>query len=422
MLKLEDINLKPQIDELIYKIKTLLSQLKNVVSARNLRTILGSAAVLFGLAFAKPAEAQQFGTPLENPYGLSNVYVYGFPAVGDLDDDGDYDLLVGEMYGTFKYFENTGSATNPQFGTPQSNPFNISNAYFLASPDLVDIDGDGDLDLFVGEYYGNIQYYQNTGSATSPAFANPVQNPFNLAATTDWALIEFGDLDNDGDYDLMVTEYYGNLIYFENTGSATNPSFASPQTNPFGISLDEYALEPTLADFDHDGDLDLLVGSYDYGVNYEGAFFYLENTGSKTNPQFGTMQANPFGLSSGYYLVFPEAVDMDGDGDFDIIAGQYAYYSYQNSFIYFENTDPTTSIIEEEDVNLNIYPNPGSDYINIEMDAQINRVEIIDITGKVVRVIESDINRINISDLSTGLYSLKIQIDDSIIIRKFQKQ
>ncbi|MGK7927133.1 MAG: hypothetical protein AB4290_18125, partial [Spirulina sp.] len=94
------------------------------------------------------------------------------PTFADIDGDSLQDALVGVGDGTLKYFKNTGSSTSPtlteQTGT--NNPFNGisvldnqgSGDFGVSYPSLADIDGDGDLDLFVGNAFGDIYFYQNT--------------------------------------------------------------------------------------------------------------------------------------------------------------------------------------------------------------------------------------------------------------------
>lgn len=424
LLKKQDMSLKAQIEMLMNKIKHLVNELKGAVSGKQLRTILGSLAFIFGLSFTNTTSAQQFNSPVANPFGLTDAGVYSFIDAADLDGDGDLDMLNGSYYGVFYYYENTGDVNNPQFASAQQNPFGLDSANLIASPDLVDIDNDGDLDLFVGEYYGNIKYYENTGSATNPVFANPVNAPFGInTAPSYFSLIEFADIDNDGDYDLLTSEYYGSIKFHENIGSASSPSFNSPQTNPFGISAHMYSVNIAIADFDLDGDLDIMTGSYDYGPNYEGALLYHENTGSATNPQFGSYVANPFGLSSIYYMALPEAADFDGDGDYDLMVGQYTYNygSYQHSsFMYFENTDLNLSIDNNQEIDLQLYPNPTTNVLNIETELNIEKVEIFDMQGKMVQKLNPESKTIDVSDFKSGLYYLILYSEDNVIRKKFE--
>ena len=107
---------------------------------------------------------------------------------------------------------------------------------------ITDIDNDGDQDLFVGaysDYQTRIKYYQNIGTNAVPLFDAPVDNPFGLSPFSFYlAFPEMADLDNDGDIDLLIgsaadTSQYGDFYYFENTGTSENPHFANPQRNNF---------------------------------------------------------------------------------------------------------------------------------------------------------------------------------------------
>ncbi|MBM3264708.1 MAG: VCBS repeat-containing protein, partial [candidate division Zixibacteria bacterium] len=90
---------------------------------------------------------------------------------------------------------------------------------YSSAPAFVDLDKDGDLDLLSGEYYGNFHYFENTGSSSAPAFSATQTNPFGLVDVGYSSAPAFGDLDNDGDLDLLSGEYYGNFRYFENNSS-----------------------------------------------------------------------------------------------------------------------------------------------------------------------------------------------------------
>ncbi|MEH2258540.1 VCBS domain-containing protein [Nostoc sp.] len=276
-----------------------------------------------------------------NPFNGIDVGYNSAPTLADIDGDGDLDAVVGEFYGTLRYYKNMGSATNPQY-TQQtsSNPFNGIDVGLFSKGGFADIDGDGDLDAVVGERYGTLRYYKNTGSATNPQYTQQTSssNPFNGIDVGWYSKPTFADIDGDGDLDAVVGEDYGTLLYYKNTGSATNPQYA-PQTdssNPFnGIDVD-FKSVPTLADIDGDGDLDAVVGENN------GTLLYYKNTGSATNPQYTqqTDSSNPFnGIDVGYNSA-PTLADIDGDGDLDAVVGE----NYGTLLYYINNQPPVIRI------------------------------------------------------------------------------
>jgi hypothetical protein len=337
--------------QLIRRIERMQRSLSLFASSRRVKRAFATATVVLGLAI-NPMNAQsfEFKTPnTSSPMGLGASGGIAFPAFGDLDGDGDIDLLVGESSAyalSFKYYQNNGTGTVPSFGTPQSNPFGLtpSGTYFI-SPVLVDIDNDGDLDLFSSSYYG-VNYYENTGTATAPVFAAPnTASPFGVSSMYNTSL-DFADMDDDGDLDMFLGDfYYGEIQYFENTGTATVPVFSNFQVNPFGLVSLSYYSVVKVVDIDNDGDYDI-IATEEYGI-----FQYIENIGSKTVPNFAAPVANAFGLTpvSGAAIVIHTFGDMDNDGDQDLLMSYGSLFGYQENNAIPVSADATVTTVKNVD-------------------------------------------------------------------------
>uniref|UniRef100_A0A8J6ZVS4 Cadherin-like domain-containing protein n=1 Tax=Desmonostoc muscorum LEGE 12446 TaxID=1828758 RepID=A0A8J6ZVS4_DESMC len=166
--------------------------------------------------------------------------------------------------------------TDPNFIAPINNPFGLTDVGYFAAPTFADIDGDGDLDAFVGNYDGNTLFYRNTGTAAAATFTLETTNPFGLTDVGLSAAPTFADIDNDGDLDAFVGNDDGNTLFYRNTGTAAAATFTLEATNPFGLTNVGFSAKPTFADIDADGDLDAFVG------NGDGNTLFFENTSATT--------------------------------------------------------------------------------------------------------------------------------------------
>lgn len=323
------------------------------------------------------------------------VGLWALPLPMDYDSDGDHDMVVATVTkpssGIFVFENTSGDITYPIFepavrvsdATGNLTVSHVDGQAFVLSPQsiypkftsellanphdigitgpehegkvrarqwrVVDYDGDGARDIVVGlgiwtDYgwddaynergewtngplHGYVYVCLNTGTNDAPAYAGPVQ-----VMTTSGPVDTFGapspnfaDFDGDGDLDLMCGEFVDHITYFENTGTRTEPVYAPGRHlthDGAEIRMELCMLQVIAMDWDKDGDQDLVVGEED------GRVALLEHTGVVVDgmPQFlppRHFKQKADSLKVGA-LSTPYSCDWDADGDEDLIVGDTA--------------------------------------------------------------------------------------------------
>jgi FG-GAP-like repeat/IPT/TIG domain len=254
-------------------------------------------------------------------------------SAGDLDDDGDMDLVFADSgtgltsASTPKLFINDGSgnftnAPSMMNGVPKTSAQQVS---------MVDVDGDLDLDVIVDGRSTPQQLYINDGSANFTYNGSALPAGSNSVYETEWA-----DLDLDGDIDGAYVSFSGfNEGIAVNNTTPGNVSFGGATNILSGFNGNDDN-EVAFLDYDNDGDLDLIVGSLANATEK----VYTNGGGPLTAGAF-SFSANVFQATSDSTLDLTLA-DFDNDGDVDVATGQGESGNFANR--YYTNNGPADTV------------------------------------------------------------------------------
>lgn len=282
-----------------------------------------------------------------NFLSMIDVGMNAHPTFVDIDANGTLDLFIGDLGGKLTFFRNEGTAAIPSFRLTDSVYQNIRGGFSYA-PAFADVDNDGRKDLFIGMFDGRIKFYRNTGTPQAATFVlqpSPVDT-INVASN---AAPTFVDIDADGDLDLFVGKGNGSISFYRNDGSASLflpvLQTTSYQGIPAGLNL-----FPTFTDIDNDGDVDLFIGMS------EGRVAFYENVGTPASAHF-IWRTNHYAATEPMVEAAPVFADIDADGDKDLFVGTVrgGVHFYRNQLISLSVTEADIPLATEL---LQNYPNP----------------------------------------------------------------
>jgi hypothetical protein len=231
---------------------------------------VGEIAYFINIGDATHPAFQLITNDYENLSSLNVLFIR--PAFGDLDGDGDEDMITGRNDGTLLYLQNIatpGNAADFIFMAENYGGIDVGN---FSTPQVVDVNRDGLQDLLIGEKDGNLNYYQNTGTSTTPIFI--LTNSFfggvdvrQQGYLTGYSSPYLCELDSLGEYTLLVGSERGFIFRYTNIENNLNGTFIKADSIYSGIRMGLRS-SPSGADLDNDGIIELLVGNYRGGVSY----------------------------------------------------------------------------------------------------------------------------------------------------------
>jgi len=318
----------------------------------------------------------------------------------DLDGDGDLDLILGVSNGTGLYWIQQES--NGSFGSliPISTTLSQARTQYAG-----DIDGDGDLDVISNSGGSMIMsWFENTNGQGDFSVQHIIEDGgfyepwFGLA-----------DLDGDGDLDIF-TEKFGVVLWRENIDG--NGTFENAQT------LFEDTVPPLegfsriyAVDLDNDGDLEI---TYDSGFDF-GKIYHLNDGQGNFGP------ANFIDPVAGGTTGNNLPVDIDGDGDIDLINSSLDVVNSINDLYWYENL----TILNIDNFSLEelkIYPNPAKEVLTVDSPTPITKVTFYSLLGAKLLEVTKDFDAIKTENLAGGVILIKIETEKGTVIEKFVKE
>ncbi len=285
---------------------------------------------------------------------------------------------------------------------------------FLA-PTFADLDGDGRPDMFIGSTSGKVMYFKNMSDSENTIQWKLISDSLPNIQSGEYSAPCLAHISSDSLYDLLLGGDTGTIGYYKNIGSKKSPQFKLI-TNSFGkINLNYYYLWPwhydsngnpidsmiyenysrsfpTIADLDHNGKQDLVVGSTGGEM-----YFYFNITDNINGPFvrtdtviYNTLKHAKEDKKLGSYAM-PAAADLDNDGLPELLVGNYV-----GGIQYFGSKQVTLTKLHNSAVQappsfssmFSLYPNPAKDKVVLQyynaLQPQNAEVNIIDVMGKTV--------------------------------------
>ena len=333
-------------------------------------------------------------------------------------------LVNGSYVSQISYYENTGTANAPEFTliTDDYEDLSLVGLDQAVYPTFGDLDGDGDQDMMVGNTDGKLFYFENIAAAGAPADLilsqpNYTDNNGDVIDVGLFATPQLFDIDGDNLLDLLIGERNGNINYYQNDGSATAPSFRFQKDTIGGVvvaewwALNGYAVPHFFKD---NGVTKLLAGTLN---GYLHLYDDIDNNVMGTYTQTDSTYAN---IKPGIRSA-PYTTDLNNDGLLDLMVGQYR----GGLTLYMGTGQVGIEVDQKPKGELILFPNPTSSTLNLRFSGSTGenvQITVRDIFGKVVRQLnmrDTYNMTINIADMPQGVYFCTLDQSNRSLTSKF---
>ncbi len=363
------------------------------------------------------------------------------PTTFDADADGDLDLLIAginhlnndifqEQFGYFEFYENIGSQKKPLYELADNDYLNFfEKKYRSLAPAFGDIDNDGDQDLLIGKANGEVVFLENTGGANNAfVFSSTETTIANIDVGSDATPLVY-DIDGDNINDLIIGELGGNLNYYKGKGNLeftlqtenwggvkTNTFYWQPVKDDDGNVIDstkQYlsvgGSYPTMVDVDQNGLPDLLVGST-WGKMY----YYPDIDLTKTYfRQSAVWYHNPhlienFDKDLGSNTK-PHFADLDNNGFYELLIGN---FNGGVELFTAKSVVVSNSEIEVEETGFTVFPNPSNGIVNIKNNQNFQvTYNVFNLNGKEIKYFTAMPYATKTFSLEKGVFIIKANQD-----------